>query len=259
MAKELENSPFSLIDKTILITGASSGIGKQCAISCSNAGAKVILFGRDEKRLEETYKQLGNKENHAKFSVDLTNYSEVKKSLDEIINSYGKVNGIINSAGISTTLPLKMINPEKLIEYYSQNVVSSINLSGILSQKKYFSEDGGSIIFLSSVMGVVGEAGKTIYSLTKGALISGAKSMALELASRKIRVNTISPGVVETPMSQNAVYSQGEETINNIKKMHPLGLGNPEDIANACVYLLSNASRWMTGTNLIIDGGYTAR
>ena len=106
---------------------------------------------------------------------------------------------------------------------------------------------------------MVGEMGKTVYSLTKGALIAGAKSLALELAMRNIRVNTISPGVVITPMSQNAVYSQDEESFSRVKNLHPLGLGKPEDVANACIYLLSDASRWVTGTNLVVDGGYTAR
>ncbi len=108
-------------------------------------------------------------------------------------------------------------------------------------------------------MGMVGESGKTLYSLTKGALISGVRSMALELAPKKIRVNTVSPGVVETPMSSKAVYSQNEESLNRIKDLHPLGLGNSVDVANACIYLLSDAAKWVTGTNLIVDGGYTAR
>jgi len=108
-------------------------------------------------------------------------------------------------------------------------------------------------------MGMVGEAGKTIYSLTKGAMIAGAKSMAIELAPKKLRVNTLSPGVVVTPMTDGAVYSQQEETKEKIISLHPLGLGNTDDIAFACIYLLSDASRWVTGANIPIDGGYTAR
>jgi len=118
---------------------------------------------------------------------------------------------------------------------------------------------GGSIIFISSVMGVVGENGKTMYSMTKGALISAVKSLSIELATRKIRINAISPGVVETPMSKNAIYSRNEESLDKIKSLHPLGLGQPEDVANACVFLLSDASKWITGTNMLVDGGYLAK
>jgi NAD(P)-dependent dehydrogenase (short-subunit alcohol dehydrogenase family) len=108
-------------------------------------------------------------------------------------------------------------------------------------------------------MGVAGENGKTLYSMTKGALIAAVKSMSIELAPRKIRVNCISPGVVETPMSKSAVYSKDEDSLNRTKSLHPLGIGHPEDVANACIFLLSDASKWITGTNLVIDGGYLAR
>jgi NAD(P)-dependent dehydrogenase (short-subunit alcohol dehydrogenase family) len=112
---------------------------------------------------------------------------------------------------------------------------------------------------MASVMGMVGEAGKTLYGMTRGALIAAAKSMALEFAPREVRVNSISPGVVETPLSQNSYYSKDEKLLEQVKNQHPLGLGKPGDVANACVYLLSDASRWVTGSNLTIDGGYTAR
>lgn len=119
--------------------------------------------------------------------------------------------------------------------------------------------NGASIVFIASVMSHVGEVGKTLYAMTKGALVSSAKSMAIELAPRNIRVNTLSPGVVKTPMSSKSAYSQNNESLSKIISKHPLGLGEANDIANACVYLLSEASKWTTGTNLIIDGGYTAK
>ena len=117
---------------------------------------------------------------------------------------------------------------------------------------------GGSIIFISSVMGMVGETGKVLYGMTKGALIAGTKSLALELARKKIRVNCISPGVVVSPMSENAIYSKDEKSLQRIKDLHPLGLGEAEDVANSCIFLLSDAGKWISGTNLVVDGGYTA-
>jgi NAD(P)-dependent dehydrogenase (short-subunit alcohol dehydrogenase family) len=139
------------------------------------------------------------------------------------------------------------------------NVYGAMNVTRLLTRRQNISPQGGSIIFISSIMGVAGENGKSLYSMTKGALIAGTRSLAIELAPRKIRVNCISPGVVETPMSNSAIYSQHAESLDKIRNLHPLGLGSPTDVANACTFLLSDASKWITGINLIIDGGYTAR
>lgn len=255
----MQTDPFSLKDKNIIITGASSGIGRSCAVSCSKLGANLILLGRDIARLEETLSMTENNKMHVIHSVDLTDFDKVEGILNESISVSEKISGLINCAGISTTLPFNNVKPGKMEEFLKINVIASFNLTRLVTKKGNFSEDGGSVIFISSVMGVVGEVGKSLYSITKGALISGARSLALELAPRKIRVNCISPGVVETPMSKNAVYSRNEESLNKIKSLHPLGLGQPEDVAWACVYLLSDASRWITGTNLVVDGGYLAK
>lgn len=253
----MQNNPFNLSDKHILITGASSGIGRQCAITSSRLGANVILLGRSSERLQETAALLEN-DNYTIVVTDITDYENTIAKLEEALTDL-KIDGIIHAAGISTTLPLRNITPEKLQPFFETNVFAAIDITKLLTKRKYANPNGMSIVFLSSVMGVVGEVGKTTYSLTKGALVSGAKSLALELASKNIRVNCISPGVVETPMSANAVYSKNEEAYNKIKSKHPIGLGTPEDVANACAFLLSDGARWITGTNLIVDGGYTAR
>lgn len=198
-------------------------------------------------------------ESHLVYSIDLAELSGIEAAIKEAVEKMGKLHGLVNAAGISTTLPLKLISNDKLDEFFKTNVYSAVLMSRLFTKQAIVSNEGGSVIMFSSVMGIVGETGKTLYSLTKGALISAAKSMALEFASKKIRFNAISPGVVVTPMSQNAVYSQDEESLNKITALHPLGLGMPDDIANACVYLLSDASRWVTGSNLVVDGGYTAR
>lgn len=252
----MQNNPFNLSDKHILITGASSGIGRQCAITSSRLGANVILLGRSLERLQETAALLEN-DNYTIVVTDITDYENTIAKLEEALTDL-KIDGIIHAAGISTTLPLRNITPEKLQPFFETNVFAAIDITKLLTKRKYANPNGMSIVFLSSVMGVVGEVGKTTYSLTKGALVSGAKSLALELAGKKIRVNCISPGVVETPMSANAVYSKNEEAYNKIKSKHPIGLGTPEDVANACAFLLSDGARWITGTNLIVDGGYTA-
>lgn len=251
------HTPFHLTDKTIIITGASSGIGRQCAISCSQMGANVILLGRNEQELQLTADQLAKGTSWKYFSVDLTAYEALGDVVKAAVDAYGKLDGLVHSAGISTTLPLRMVKPEKLEHYLRVNVSAAIELTRIASKPAHMNT-GGSIVFLSSVMGLVGESGKTIYSLSKGALLAGTRSVALELARKQIRVNCISPGVVESPMSDQAVYSRDDASRQRILDLHPLGLGQVEDVANACIYLLSDASRWVTGTNLVVDGGYTA-
>lgn len=255
----MQSNPFNLNDKLILVTGASSGIGRQCAIDCSRIGASVVLFGRDQSRLEETRGLMEEPDKHIFCTLDLVEYEKTATAVKEIVSQKGKINGLINCAGISTTLPLNAISPQRMEQFFKTNVIGAICLTTQVIKPSCFIEAGGSIIFISSVMGVAGENGKVLYSMTKGALIAAVKSMAIELAPRKIRVNAISPGVVETPMSKNAIYSRSEESLNQIRTLHPLGLGQPEDVANACVFLLSDASRWVTGTNLIVDGGYLAK
>ncbi|NLA47841.1 MAG: SDR family oxidoreductase [Bacteroidales bacterium] len=249
---------FTLKGKKIIITGASSGIGRQCAILCSRKGASVVLLGRDRSRLNETLALTSNSSGNIIYSVDLLEYDDVAVVVADAVNKIGSLDGIINCAGISTTLPVNAISNDKMEHFLQTNVIGPVNLTRQFIRKNHISQSGGSIIFISSVMAVVGEKGKMLYSITKGALISAVRSLAIELASRKIRVNAISPGVVVSPMSENAIYSRDEDSLDKIREMHPLGLGMPEDVANACVFLMSDAARWITGTNLIVDGGYTA-
>jgi NAD(P)-dependent dehydrogenase (short-subunit alcohol dehydrogenase family) len=249
---------LDLTGKVIVITGASSGIGRAAAMQCAEQGATIILMGRNNERLNHTSENLkGN--HHFILEADITDYESIESKLKSIIASSGKLSGLINAAGITTTLPLTLSKPEKMDTFFKVNVTAAINLTRLCVSKQMLSENGGSIIFLASVMGLAGEVGKTIYSATKGALISASRSLALELAAKNVRVNCISPGVVITPMTQNAVYNRDEEARAKILALHPLGLGRPEDIASACVFLLSDEARWITGSNLIIDGGYTAR
>lgn len=249
--------PFQLSGQTILITGASSGIGRQCAISCSQQGAKLVLMGRRIAALTETA-SLCATTTILTFAADMEDAAALEKTVVEAVKTIGRISGVIHCAGISTTLPLRMIRPEKLEQFLRVNLIGAIELTRLVCKPTHFSRDGGSIVFLASVMGVVGEQGKTIYSATKGGLIAAAKSMALELARRQIRVNCVSPGVVVTPMTEAAAYNRDEASLAAVTSLHPLGLGDVKDVANSCIFLLSDAARWITGINLCVDGGYTA-
>ena len=249
---------FSLKNKNIVITGASSGIGRQCAIECSRSGARLILIARNKDRLNETVKQLDGT-GHIIFSLDITEYDKIKNVIDEAVNTIGKIDGFIHSAGIELTKPFSMTKPVDYENLYKVNVVSGFEFARIISSNKYINENGGSFIFIASVMSLVSKPAIICYSSSKGALTAGVKSMALELASKKIRANCISPGVVETELSKSFIEKLPNEAKDEMNKMHPLGLGHTSDIANACIYLLSDESRWVTGSNLVIDGGYTAR
>lgn len=250
-------SPFSLVGKHIVISGASSGIGRQCAISCADMGAKVSLLGRNIERLNDTLNHM--KGIHKAYVVDLSIEQDVKDTVDSIVGDNGKIDGLLNVAGVSSTLLLKSMTGKRVEELFSNNVYSAIYLTKEVARPNRFSVDGGSIVFISSIMGTFGEIGKTLYGMTKGALDSGVKSLSCELSRRNIRVNSISPGAIITPINENMPHIADPEKRAELENKHLLGLGKTTDIANACIYLLSDASRWVTGINLFVDGGYSAK
>lgn len=250
-------NPFSLEGKTILITGASSGIGAQCAIDCSKMGAKVVLLARNEERLQNTLKSMEG-EGHSIISFDLNNLSLIPNIVDEIVTTIGPLDGVLHCAGISTTTPLKLVKEEMLEKYFRTNVFSAILLTKEICRMKNHKKEGASIVFLSSVAACNGESAKSTYSMTKGSLISGMRSLACEYGTKRIRFNCISPGIVITPINKNQPYLEDPDLRAKYEKKHILGFGQPTDISQACIFLLSDAAKWITGQNIIVDGGYTA-
>ncbi|HON17723.1 MAG TPA: SDR family oxidoreductase [Salinivirgaceae bacterium] len=252
-------NPFSLEGKTILITGASSGIGRQCSISASQQGAKIILLARNTEKLEETNCQTISPNDNRIVSLDLSDPKAIESTIAELKKMDVTLDGLVHSAGISATLPLTFSTPEKVKQLMDVNVYGGYELIRLLVKNGLFSNKGASIVLISSVMGSVGESAKSMYAMSKGAIHGMVKSLSIELAKKNIRVNAIAPGVVETPLSAGSFYSQDPELFEKVKAKHPLGIGSVEDVANGCVFLLSAASRWITGTVLFIDGGYTAQ
>lgn len=237
---------FNISNKTILVTGASSGIGREIAIQCSNMGAKVIITGRNSERLNETLSHL-NSDCRA-IEADLLNIDDVLFKLIEVIPS---LDGVVLNAGIVEYNPVKFLNIDKINNVMDINFNSQVILTKCLIKYKKLNPSS-SVIFMSSIASKVGVVGTSMYAASKAALNAFMRVTASELASQKIRVNSICPGIVVTPMGENA-----KSMSPDVEKSYPLGLGTPQDIAGTVIFYLSDASRWITGSELIIDGGLT--
>jgi NAD(P)-dependent dehydrogenase (short-subunit alcohol dehydrogenase family) len=244
-------NPFSLAGKTILVTGASSGLGATAAIECSKSGATLVITGRNSERLTNTFSQLEGS-NHNQLQYDLT----VKESIDELANALPSLDGLVLCAGITKTIPVKFISNESIDEIFQTNTISSMQLIQKLLKLKKINK-GGSIVFISSISTSYADKGNSIYAASKGAINSFSRVLALELASQRITSNCIQPGFVPTRMLAEGAIS--EEQLLEEQKKYPLGFGEPADIANGIIYLLSDAAKWVTGSVLTIDGGVTLR
>lgn len=244
-------NPFSLAGKIILITGASSGIGKAIAIECSKMGARIIITGRNKERLNETFSLLQGKE-HQQIICDL----KEEEGVNTIVNNLENIDGVVHCAGIAKPLPFQFINNSVLAEVLRVNFMAPTLLSQQIVKSKKLKRNG-SIVFISSISGVLcSTVGGSIYSASKGAVNGLVKGMALDLAPKGIRVNCVLPGMIDTNIFKNETITQ--EQLDQDKKRYPLGrYGRPEEVAYAVIYLLSDASAWMTGSNVVIDGGYT--
>ena len=244
-------NPFSLENKTILVTGASSGLGRAAAVAISKMGAKVIISGRNQERLDETLASLSG-DGHMTVIADFLQDNAIAGIIAQI---KAPVDGVVHSAGIPLTLPFKFSTPETVRNVMHVNFESPFLLTQQLVKNKLMN-NGGSIVFVASIAGVLtGAPGISIYAASKAAINGAVKSMALELAFKKIRVNSVSPGMVKTELMQLNANVSSEDYSKDEKENYPLGYGEPDDVAYAIVYFLSNASKWVTGTTLIMDGG----
>ena len=247
------HNPFSLEGKTILVTGASSGIGRGIAVECSKMGARVVINGRNQERLNETLMMLEG-ENHVSIGADLSR----QEDLDRLVEECPEINGVVHSAGIPKICGVKNIRRDLLEEIVNVNELAPILLTSALLKKKKLQKKS-SIVFIASMSGVfIANTGEAPYSTTKGALSGFTKSAAYELASQGTRVNTICPGLVPTSILNlsNEMFSE-DQLKETMYGRYPLKrVGTPEDIAYAAIYFLSDASSWVTGINMLIDGGY---
>ena len=241
-------NPYSLEGKTILITGACSGIGRATAIECSKLGAKCVLTARNEERLQATLAAMEG-EGHSIIVADLANMQDVEK----LANETPALDGLVNNAGISLIRLISFIKESDLDTMFKTNTFAPIMLTKMLLKKKKIKNEG-SIVFISSLAAMDAGLGNAVYGMTKSAIKSFSEYCALEFAPKQIRANSVHPGMVQTEMVEGLPHSS--EDLDNDKNKYPLKrYGNPKEIAWGIIYLLSDATKWITGTQLIIDGG----
>ena len=245
-----EYNPFSLEGKTIVVTGASSGIGAATAIECSKLGARIIATARNEMRLGETMSRLSG-QGHLMLLSDLADQSNI----ESLVKDLPTIDGAVLCAGVGSTLPFQFCSRQKMDDVFNVNFFATVELLRLLVKKKKM-QTSSSVVIVSSVEGNgVYSIGNSAYAASKGALNTMMKQAALELAPKKIRVNSVNPGMVRTRLIQEGI-SMTEEQLQEDEKRYPLGrYGEPEDIAKSILFLLSDASCWMTGHALVIDGG----
>lgn len=242
------NNPFSLSGKRVLVTGASSGIGRAIAVSCSEMGAKVVITARNEKQLRNTLSQMYGEE-HELLVADLTDEAQRQTLVDRL----PLLDGVVQNAGVGNRIPCKNIEEKDILDVFNPNLIAPVLLQKLLLEEKKINK-GASIVFIASMAAKYPSTGNAIYSASKGAIISYAKVLGLELASRLIRVNCICPAMVWTELiTKNGI---DEEILKEAQAKYPLKrYGIPKDIANLCLFLLSDASSWITGSCIEINGG----
>ena len=248
-------NPLDLTGKHVLVTGASSGIGKATAIHLSKLGAKLSIVARSVEKLEKTLSSLEGEE-HSIYSTDLKDINEIGNLVEGIVRNGGAIDGFIHCAGIASLRPISMTTFDYLHEMMSLNFYAFVELIRCLSKKKNF-RAGASFIGMSSVASKHGDKSKIAYASSKAAMDAAVRCMAKELAHKEIRVNTIVAGFIRTDMYEEYIKTAGEEGYEStVSGMQYLGLGDTTDIANAMAYLLSDSSRFITGTGFVVDGGF---
>ncbi|MFV2082349.1 MAG: SDR family NAD(P)-dependent oxidoreductase [bacterium] len=244
--------------RIVLVSGASSGIGRAIAKALSDTGARLILLGRNTSRLDDVLNSLSGDDNHI-LEMDLACTDDIAPVLKDFVKQCGPIYGLCHAAGVAETLPLSATSPQQVHRLMDVNLVAGIELARVICRRDVMEPAGGSLLFLSSIYGLIGKPGVIGYSATKGALTAAARSMAVELAKRNIRVNVLSPGLVWTEMTREAFSVIANGNVKKLEDDHLLRTGTPEDVAHAAAFLLAPQSSWITGTDLVIDGGYIAK
>lgn len=252
-----QNNPFFLHGKRIIVTGAASGIGLSTCQLISQSGGRVLAVDIDSERLSNAMKSFHGT-GHEAQSLDLREIDKIPSWMATMASSGGAFFGLVHAAGNYCVQPVRLLDSTRYRSVMTINTDAALALARGFQQKNTCDPAGGSIVFISSVMALVGSPGAVAYSMSKAALIGLTKSLSLELASRKIRVNCVAPGFVKTAMLERVSSSWSDTQWASVKAEHPLGIGESEDVANSILFLLANTGKWVTGSVLVVDGGYTA-
>lgn len=246
-----------LTDRKIIVAGASSGIGKQTAITLSKLGAKLVLVARRENLLQDTLAELEGTD-HSYYCCDLSNTDEIEGVVKQIVSEHGAMDGLAYVAGTGRSVPIAQFSPDKIESVFRINYFGFIEFIRQISKKGRFNP-GMRIVGVSSIAAFCGDPAHTAYSGSKAAVDGSIRCLARELAPKGICINSVAPGMTDTPMFAgfNKNYGEGSDSLAYILKRQYLGIGKPEDIANAISFLISPAARFITGTCLCVDGGYT--
>lgn len=252
-------SPFNPMDLTgrrVLVTGATSGIGRATALYLARLGATIVASGRDAARLQETLDQLEG-EGHAGTIFDMAEIERIKPWLRELTSAAGGFHGVAHCAGIQATMPIQAADPGFVMQALTTNLASSLMLAQAFRLKACHASPA-SLVFVSSSAALKTAPGNTVYAATKGGIVSATRGLGVELLRDGVRVNCVAPAMVDTPMSDTFRRTLSDAHFQKVVDMHPLGLGRPEDVAAAIAFLIADTSRWITGAIMTVDGGFLA-
>lgn len=260
-------NPLNLTGHHVLVTGSASGIGRATSLMLARLGARLALVDRDESGLASVLGEVCvaseksglAEDGHSIHPADLEEVGGIGALVAKVVDEHGRLDDLVHCAGIQSIMPIRTLNLDTARRIMAVNAEAALAFGKAMASKRVSAGNGGSVVFISSVMGMVGAAGAIPYSMSKAAVDGLARSLALELAPRNIRVNCVAPGFVQTPLFARTEQLWDEAQKRAVEDLHPLGFGQPEDIAHAVAFLLAETGRWITGTALVVDGGYLAR